>query len=548
MNAVVQHNLTRTQSSQNIFLYCILTLIVLFAFLPCLGAQFISLDDPDHLLKNPLIVGPFPLNAPTTLKLIFSQTINNSYIPLTTLSFAIEHHFWGMKPFIFHLNNLILHIINTLLVMALARRLGLTITAAFVTALIFGVHPVKVESVAWVTERKDVLYALFYILALHQYWSFLKKKSSGHYWGALFLGYLGILAKPMALSLPLILLLLDWFAGRRWGKNIIVEKIPFFLCSIGLGWLTYSLQMRNPVGDAGQAILIWIWTFNYYIWKFLFPIHFYAYYELPQPVSLTNWPYAVSFIMFLAIIAALIRWRENRFFVFALGYYFLSIFFILRFDAGFDISVVSDRYMYLPSLGICLWLGAQWNRFVQPKFNALTLAQFHWPRTLLIIVIVFAFGLLGIKTNRQCRVWQNSLIFWNELIRSYPDFFVGYINRGQVYFEEGKYDLALADYSNSISLNPSFPGGYANRGLVYALQGKNGQALQDFDKAITIDPLMALVFYNRSIVHEKTNNFPAALSDALRAKELGVDVPQYYWERLKKEAGPFTKTEENSSR
>jgi len=475
-------------SSRNILLFLLTAFIVFFIFFPCLHADFLNIDDQEHFLQNHYVLRL----SPDSVKGIFTQTVNNVYIPLTTLSFTIEHHFFGFNTFVFHLDNLILHVANVLLVLFLARRMGLSSSAAFLAAFIFGIHPMKVESVAWVTERKDVLYALFYLLALHQYWSYLKTKSTGAYLGALLFGLISILTKPMALSLPMVLLLFDWFDRRRWDKNVLIEKIPFFLYTIEIGSLSYLFNMRNPISDMGQAALIWIWSFNFYICKFLWPWHVSFVYFLPHPITLANWPYAWSLVLFVFIVGALIRWRNNRWMIFAFGYYFLSIFFLLRFDESGDFTVVSDRFMYLSSLGFCLGIGVGLERLLKTKYLMASMS---------LILIVF----LGTITFKQCRVWYNSIALWDQIVRENPSIYVPYFMRGVTYTEKGQYNAALADFSRAIDLDPLLVNAYYDRAFIYFSQKRYKEAMVDINRAIQLDPADRKAYLLRTNIEEKKN-------------------------------------------
>jgi len=491
------------ESDVAFFLYFLTAVIVILVFLPCLQAGFLNIDDQKHFLENHAVLD---LSA-GSVQAIFTQTVNNVYIPLTSLSFAIEHHFFGFNAFVFHLDNLVFHVINVLLVLLLAQRMGLSTAAAFLAALIFGVHPMKVESVAWVTERKDVLYALFYLLALHQYWSYLKTRSIKNYLGTLFLGFVSILAKPMALSLPLVLLLLDYLQGRRWDKNVFIEKIPFFLYAVEIASLSYVFNMRNPISDILQAALIWTWSFNFYICKFLWPFHVSFVYLLPHPIALSNWPYALSLGMFILIIGILIRWRKNRFMIFAFAFYILSIFFILRFDEKVDFTVVSDRFMYLPCLGFCLGAGFVLDRWGSVKY--------------LKIGFILIFTILGgVLTFKQCRVWHDPIIFWDEVVREYPKSFEFYFYRGQAYIAKGENNLALADFSKVIELNPLLVNAYNNRGVVYLSQGKYKEALADINRAIQLDPSDFDAYIVRANIEEKNKEFDMATKDFTYAQQL----------------------------
>ncbi len=181
-------------------LLCSLALLIITAltFLPALRGEFLNWDDDRHLTEN-LQAQIFSWKNTVD---IFKSTINKTYIPLTILSFNLEHRLFGLNPFVYHLNNLLLHLAVVIAIFFLAVTVGLSARGAFLAALLFGIHPMHTESVAWITERKDVLYALFYILSLHGYCHYLIKRGKLSYLLSLGFAFLSILAKPMALSLP----------------------------------------------------------------------------------------------------------------------------------------------------------------------------------------------------------------------------------------------------------------------------------------------------------------------------------------------------------
>ena len=199
---------------KNKWILPVVLLLVILAFSPSLFNGFIKNDDPTHLLEN------VTLRALTfeNFRAMFQSIVNVTYIPLTTASFAMEYHFFGYNPFIYHLDNLLLHLGVIVCVFIFLQRLSLSVVAAGIGALFFGIHPLRVESVAWITERKDVLYGFFYMLAILQYWDYAKSGKKQFYFLSLLWGFLSILAKPMALSLPLILLLCDWWMRRGWRR------------------------------------------------------------------------------------------------------------------------------------------------------------------------------------------------------------------------------------------------------------------------------------------------------------------------------------------
>ena len=399
--------------------------------------------------------------------------------------------------------------------------------ASFLAALIFAIHPMKVESVAWVTERKDVLYALFYLLALHQYWSYLKTLSIKYYISTLFLGLISILVKPMAVSLPLILFVFDWFYGRKVSRRSLWEKMPILLYVVGIAWITFALNMRQLHGhNMAAGALLWVWSLCFYLWQFLFPFQVCPYYAYPHPISIFHWPYFLSAVVFLVLVFLLVRFRRHKLFIFAFFYFFSSIFFVFGLgERSFDgtlFSVVSDRFMYLPGLGICFFVGSWAHRRIKTG----------WGITIFCLLLV----LMGIKTHDQCQVWKNSLSFWNEIIQEHPDFYLAYNNRSKIFYQQKRYALALNDCNKAIALNPNVGKMYSNRGLIYCLQGNNRKALNDFNTAISLDPTYAVPYRRRSILKEAQKDHRQALQDALSAKKLGVWVDGAYLMRLQQES------------
>ncbi len=443
-----------------------LILVVFFVYYPCLQAQFINLDDPNHVINNRGVYLPLF----DSFGVIFGQLVNKVYIPLTTLSFNLEQHFFGFNPFVYHFDNILLHILNAILVLLLAKRFGLSTLSSFLVALLFAINPMKVESVAWVSERKDLLYAFFYILSLNLYLSYCKSRSSWLFIATLLMGILSILAKPMAISLPLILLLFDWYFGRLNEKNVLLEKLPFFLYCIIIGWISFYLNSSHSVHNIFESILIWIWCFDFYLWKFFWPFQVYPYYQLPEPISILNWPYFLSSFGFLLLLSALIYWRNNKHLIFGFLYYLFSIFFLISFE-NWGFSVVCDRYMYLPCLGFCLMIGVAFFEKVRIK-------------SLSLIFIVFYLFLLGIKSFYQCSIWENSSTYWNEMLKHYPA--RSYVLRGDAYFGYGQDSKALMDYSSAIRFNPLYAEAYFKRGFIYFKIGEYKNALNDFQYAVSL--------------------------------------------------------------
>lgn len=518
------------------------TAIIILAHGPSLQNQFVNWDDDAHFLNNPFV-------RSFDIKEIFTTTVNGIYIPLTSLSFALEYYFFKATPFIYHLDNLLLHLAVTVMVFLFCLRGGSSLPAAGAAALIFGLHPTHVESVAWITERKDVLYALFYMAALLSYMRHIQllqdktgRKKRWTFIATVIFGFLSVLAKPMALSLPLVLFLLDWFFRRKLTIRSCVEKIYCGLAVFPVAWITYALQMRAQIIQFPDSLLIWIWCFVFYLKKMFYPDYFVLIYHLPAPAALTNPSYAFPVLFFVILLASLWYWRKNRLFIFASLFYALSIFFLLRVDHNADINVVGDRFMYLPMLGWCMFLGDYgvklWGRY----------RDFAIARAALLFVGIAVLSFLFFQTARQSRVWYNGVSLWehqlryqdqaataliyNKLAQAYmqepgfennpgkiqmaedylhkaiaikPDYAQAYFHLGQLATCKKDFALAQAHFKKTIELDAGHFDAYFQLGLLHDREGQYTQATKAFNKAVVISPdyegmyLQILDFYDKAI-------------------------------------------------
>ncbi len=503
-------------------LLVILLAVAVFAILsPCLRSGFFEhWDDGRHLLENPHVRSL----APENIIRIFRSTVNSIYIPLTVFSFALEYHFFGFDPFVYHLNNLLLHLATALGVFFLARRLGFPFWAAWLGGLLWGIHPMRVESVAWITERKDVLYGFLYVAALWVYADYIRSKRAVLFWVSVGLGCLSMLAKPMALSLPLILLLLDWYARRPWGYRVWMEKAAHLFYVVPLTWLTYSHFVRNPVRYLDQAFLTWIWTFIFYLRKFFIPLILVPDYYIPQPVSLAHHEYGVAVLIFFLLLGLIWRFRSDRNLVFGFLFYAGSIFFLLRFDIREDYCFVADRFMYLPSLGICLWLGGKIHAFMR-RDGPLSFRAAGY------VALGLLFAALGVKAYRQAGLWNDGLTLWDHTISRNPQSYVGYVNRGCIYSDQKKKDLALTEFEKATQLYPHVAKGWYDRGNILKELARWHEALACYNKALNIEPDYVKVYNNRALVHRRLGRYNLAIRDFSTAIELQPDKAGTYFNR-----------------
>ena len=433
-------------------------LLIFAAYLPCLKADFVNWDDDVHILGNLTLRSLRWENWAE----IWTSTINHTYIPLTVITWAIEQHFFGYNSFVFHLDNILLHLAVTVLVIVFSKRMGLSSMAAGLAGLLFGVHPIHVESVAWATERKDVLYVFFYMMAILVYLRYLDTTRRKYFCLTVLLGMISICAKPMAVSLPLVLLILDWFRRREWTLRILTEKIFCGAFLIPIAFFTYAINSHLMEPATGKGLFIWIWCFMFYLYKFLYPWPLILFYGFPQSGNI----FYLNILLFSGLLATLWVFRRNRLFVFAMAFYFVNIFFLLRFHSF--LSLVSDRFMYLPSVGLCMFAAA------------LVEKMFFWTQERRLyshgfkIVLCSCIVIMAVMTWRQCEVWQTSVKLWSHQLKydSKVATWLAYYKLANAYAanEHGaptvsKFDQISLLYQKAIHLKPDFSNSYLGRNL-----------------------------------------------------------------------------------
>ena len=358
-NKTKQQNVSSSNKKNNISLFIVagcIAVITFIVFSPSLKCGFTNFDDNHFIVENPLIV-----SHSIPIKKIFTTVVTeNDYYPITILSFAVNYKLGKLDPYGFHLLNVLLHVLNTLLVFwfifILTKRNLLM--AAFV-ALFFGIHPMHVESVTWVTERKDVLFLFFFLIALITYMRFRVSRKMSWYIITSILFILSCLSKGTAVVLPGILIIIDYLLTDKLNRKMFIEKIPFFLISAGFIILTYLLHktgtLRFDVDDrtVAQKIIFATYDLLWYIFKLIIPSNLSAFYAAPRLNEIPIVFYISPLILlgFLAIIY--LYFRKNKFVIFGLLFYFFSIVLMLQFvPSGGSLFIMADRYNYLPSIGL----------------------------------------------------------------------------------------------------------------------------------------------------------------------------------------------------
>jgi tetratricopeptide (TPR) repeat protein len=534
--------------------------------------DFISLDDHQYVLKNYHVMSGFNLK---NVSWAFTSFDAANWHPLTWLSHMLDCSLYGDKPAGHHLTNLVLHIVNVLLLFfALKKMTGAVWRSALVAAL-FALHPLHVESVAWVSERKDVLSTFFLFLTLLNYAFFVSKKKRRFFYGALVSYACGLLAKPMIVTLPFLLLLLDFWPLKRleahlnsvsiirfqW-KNLLllcIEKTPFFLLAIASSIITvFAQHAGNAIVKADEYSLLHrianaVNSYATYIEKMFWPAHLSFFYPLPQKLpSLAGLGLACILLLLITGISLFVA--KKRPYVLTGWFWFLGSLVPVIGIVQVGSQAMADRYTYVPLIGLFItssWLFYDYTH----KIRVLKIAA--------ISISLLVLTLFSLQTRRQTGYWINDLALANHGLAVTKDNFLAYSIKGNALFDKNNYDEALFCFQKSLSYRPTQPSPRLNIGLIllrqkkplqaievfnalleedsnntlanlncgnaYGIIGDTKSAITCFQRAISVDPNFTAALYNLGITYASIKEYPLCvqyLTEAVRTHP--NDAESYY--------------------
>lgn len=493
-------------------------LAVFLAYQPALQNDFTNWDDPTYVTENPWLLHP----SAESKAALWHEPVSLNYHPLTMQTLA-----WDMnpakpiaRPFI--ATNIFLHVCNTLLVFLFAYFLSRRnlLVGAF-SALLFGIHPMHVESVAWISERKDVLYGFFFLAALLTYLRYVRR--GGWVWLVATFGLfvLSCLSKAMAVSLPLVLLLIDFYEGRllqerRLNWKVVLEKTPFLAASLWFGVMAVKIQSAGAIGDFQafslfQRIAFASYGFVIYLYKLFIPYPLATFYPYPEGAmhggSIPGYFYVMPLLALAILGAAVFALRKSRLWLFGIGFYLVTVALVLQF-ISVGMVIAADRYTYLPYIGVAFVLAMLFSQMWQQR------ASLRIP--LAVVAGGFAVGMFYL-TRQQTQVWKNSETLWTNVLRFYPNTAEAYKNRGNFRGRNGDLEGALQDLSKASELGSHSVGVFTGLGNCYGTKGQFDKAIEAYNKGIQLNPDNGELYYNRGVTYEKMKNYPAALEDFNKA-------------------------------
>ncbi|MFZ5571367.1 MAG: tetratricopeptide repeat protein [Thermodesulfobacteriota bacterium] len=545
------------------WIYALLVLLTLMPYWPVTDNQFINFDDNQYVYENDQVINGLSFQ---NVIWAFSSTVAANWHPMTMLSHMLDVHLYGLNPGGHHFTSLLLHILNTLLLYLLLNRLSSEPWPSLFVAILFAVHPLHVESVAWVAERKDVLSTFFWFLTVLSYLRFLEHKTFINYLMALTFFSLGLMAKPMLVTLPFSLLLMDfWPLGRigrktksvalqadtktatekNWNSGfpvyIILEKIPFLIIVAVFCVIVFKVQQiegavaPRDIIPLESRLLNALISYCRYLVKTAWPFQLSVFYPFPQVISL--WlPVSAGFALFCFSLFALFQSSKRPWLFFGWFWYvgtLVPVIGIIQVGA----QSMADRYTYIPLIGIFIamaWEIAEWvkkhqfrKKFLLPTgsilvaaFSILTWVQVHhWRDSITLYehvlrinddnsVIQNTMGLAKLDRNRV----QEAIQHFSKAIWLKPDNGKPYNNLGIALVQNNQLALAEQAFRNAIELMPGFADAHVNMGIVKLRQGDTRNAIAHFSQALALNPIHAKAHFSMALAYEKENRVDRAIS------------------------------------
>jgi tetratricopeptide (TPR) repeat protein len=512
----------------NLLIVAGLLILIIIVYFPTLTKVFISYDDMLYIINCPDI-RYFTFDR---IPEIFSHFYSAQYSPFTTVFLGIIHLLSGENPLLYNITGILLHLVCTLLVFALIRSLSGKFSIAVITAALFSLSPMQVESVAWsAAVFKTCLYSIFYLSSLILYINYVKKNKLHYFIISLLLFLLSFFSKEQSVALSLSVIAIDYFMGRNLiSKKVILEKIPYLLVSviIGLTALASTKSYHEAVNvtpfSFSDKFLYASYSLANYIIKLLVPFRLSIYHPYITIKSILFYIYPFLIIVTLWLFFYFLK-KNNKYIIFGMLFFFINISFslILQFLAARS-TVMADRYVYISSIGYYFIIGSLVTTIIEKKLM---------PVTLLTAVLILYISFISYYSYNRTFVWKNTETVMTDVIEKYPRTSFPYVNRGVYLRQHGQEEKALQDYNMAISIGSKDADAYMNRGNIYFNRNNDSLALSDYNEALSINPnpKSAEIFSNRGSVYARMKLYDKALSDFSKALSINPYFLNVYLNR-----------------
>jgi protein O-mannosyl-transferase len=519
MSFTTRHSTQNSEKPKAQLAGAFLFLLVLWAFLPAVHNGFLTYDDPEYVTANPYVKSGLSFAG---LKWAFGAHGANWH-PITWLSHMLDGQLFGLRPWGHHFTNVLFHAANSFLAFWVLRKISGATWRSFFVALLFGLHPLRVESVAWVAERKDVLSVFFFMLALWTYARYVEESAtqSRHktiYYSLSLLWFtLGLLSKSMLVTFPFVLLLIDfWPLGRVRQipfRKVLVEKLPFLALSAGMCLIARHAQKNgaamvntlSPNARIENALV----SYCRYLEKLFWPANLSPFYP-----RVTSWPaiFVCGAALFLVMVSVLVIFRRKQQpWLFVGWFWYLGTLVPVIGLIQIGEQSIADRYTYIPCLGILIavvWGVGELTKGRRPQEIAAAMATVAAAIACLVI------------TRAQIGYWQTTESLFARAVAVTPDSTMACVGLGACLAERGQFDEAIPLYRHALQISPGYYEAHNNLGLALAEQGHLEDAIAQYDLALQSRPTSADCHVNLGVALAHQGHADAALAEFKRATEL----------------------------
>jgi tetratricopeptide (TPR) repeat protein len=502
----------------------LLAVITLAVFSPTIHYGFVNYDDGGYVYQNAAVQQGLTLKG---FGWAFTHVVVGNWHPLTVLSFMADYQFHGLNPGGYHLTNVWLHTVAVILLfLVLTEMTGKPWRSAFVAA-VFAIHPLRLQSVAWVSERKDVLSGVFFMLTLWAYTRYARRPFSyvRYLWVMLALA-LGLMSKPMLVTVPFVLLLLDYWPLGRFStpvgsrssfsipKRIIIEKLPLLALSIGACVAAVLAQKSVVISDTVPALpsrvdnaLV---SYVVYLRQLFYPAGLAFFYPFPV-AGLTLWKVAFSLVVLGAVSAGVLVNALKRPYLLVGWLWYLGMLVPVIGLVHAGLQAHADRYTYLPGIGLCLaltWLGVE------------LCGRWHYPRWLSGSVAVLVIAGLSAGTHAQVAYWRDSMALWNHTLACTADNVVAHDNLGEALLEKRQVDEAMPHFRKALEIQPDNRLAQTDLAAALLQKGQMSEAIFHFRKALALRPTDPLNHYNLGVALLYDGQVDEAAAEFQKAVEI----------------------------
>ncbi len=520
-----------THSRNHYGIILLLVFVCLMAFGRTAGNDFINFDDNKYVTENKNIQSGFNLKSiPWAVKAV----VVSNWHPLTLFSHMLDWKLFGSSATGHHIVSLLLHLGTVVFLFLFLNKTTRNIRASAFAVALFAIHPLRVESVAWIAERKDVLSMFWGMACLYAYAYYTELPRLSRYLVCLTLFALALMSKAMMITLPFVMMLLDYWPLQRWQKSwieqrtfgIFLEKIPFILLTIFSGMVTFLTHSQGSSVTAEVHPTFLTRCANAavscatYLAKTFWPVNLAAYY--PYNFQLPLWKVSVSLMIILLITVMVLYYIRKRPFLFVGWFWYMGTIIPVIGLVPFGTQAMADRYTYLPSVGIAIILS--WGFPLLLPWNKIR-RRLLYPFGIVIII------LLSVLTWQQCGYWKNSITLFNRTLQITTRNHIAHNHLALALFKKRSFEDALDHYNKAIDIHHGYTNAYYNRGIVYYMLGQKLLALDDFKQASNLIPKTteyASVFNNMGVIYTNLQQYQPAIDNYNKAISLDQNYADAY--------------------